>query len=52
MYAFASLPNPAVGRKNKNTSVFQTLTVVTGGYAPGFETTNKETFEQCAILFQ
>ncbi len=28
---------PAVGRKNKDTSVFQPLTVVTGGIAPGFE---------------
>ncbi len=27
---------PAVGRKNKNTSVFQSLMVVTGGIAPGY----------------
>ncbi len=33
--------SPAAGRKNKNTSVFQSLTVATGGIASGFGTTNE-----------
>ncbi len=41
MYAFASLRARHIGRK-KNRQVFQSLTVVTGGIAPGLKTTNQK----------